>query len=315
MTTEANRLSRGASGRRRFARYFKQHWELYLLLMVPVTLVFIFSYVPMYGLIMAFQEYRPGLGFLGSEWVGLKHFIRLFNLNSFPTILKNTFTLSIYSLVFSFPFPILLALCLNEIRDGLFKRSVQMATYATNFISTVVMVALMYQWFDVRIGVVSMIVRALGGTPQTIMGIPKYFRITYIASGIWQATGFGSVIYLAALTGVNPELHEAAVVDGASRLRRVWHIDLPSILPTVIISLILNAGSILNVGFEKVYLMRTQLNTQITNVLPIYIFQIGIKDQNFSFGTAVGLFNSAIALFMVAFVNAIAKRFGETSLW
>jgi len=295
--------------------YFVQHWHLYAMLSVPVIFFLIFAYWPMFGLSMAFQDFRPSLGFFNSEFVGLKHFTRFFNAPSFSVILQNTLLISLYSLIFGFPFPILLAICLNEIKNVIFKRAVQLVTYAPYFISTTVMVSLIFLWTDLRIGIVNNFIHLLGYARQDFMGQAHAFRTIYISSGIWQYTGFNSIIYLAALSAVDPQLHEAAIMDGASKVKRIWHIDIPGILPTVIILLILNCGQLLNVGFEKTFLMQTPMNTSVSEIISTYVYKIGIQQVNFSFATAIGFFNSVVNLILIASVNAIAKRMGETSLW
>lgn len=296
-------------------RSWLRHWQLYLLLALPVVWVVIFAYLPMGGLVMAFQDFRPSRGFAGSSFVGMKHFIRFFSAPSFVQVLRNTLALSLSCLIVGFPFPIALALGLNDLRDGPWKRTVQLTTYMPYFISTVVMVSLLYQWFDMRIGIVNLIIQALGGTPQNFMGQQGAFRPIYVGSNIWQFTGFNSIIYLAALSAIDPELHEAAIVDGASRVRRVWHIDLPGILPTISILLILNCGQVLNVGFEKAFLMQAPLNTRVSEIISTYVYKMGIQQQNFSFATAVGFFNSVINFLLIFGVNFIARRMGQTTLW
>jgi putative aldouronate transport system permease protein len=269
----------------------------------------------MIGLTMAFQDFRASLGFFKSDFVGMKHFARFFNAPSFIVILRNTFLLSVYSLIIGFPFPIILAVCLNELRKGLYKRFVQLVTYAPYFISTTVMVSLIILWTDMRIGIINNIINIFGFARQDFMGQARAFRTIYISSGIWQYAGFNSIIYLAALSSVDPQLHEAAIMDGATKFKRIWHIDIPGILPTVIILMILNCGQLLNVGFEKTYLMQTPLNTPVSEIISTYVYKIGIQQTNFSFATAIGFFNSVVNLILIASVNAIAKRTGETSLW
>lgn len=294
---------------------FRKHWQLYLLLIVPIAYVLIFCYAPMGGLAMAFQDYSMRKGILGSEWVGFANFERFFSSVYFSRTLVNTLILSVLGIVFNMPFSILLALCLNEMRNGFGKRFVQLVTYAPYFISTVVMVAMLTQWTEMTTGMINHLIEALGGQPTDFMGKAKYFRFLYTASGVWQFMGFNSIIYLAALNGVDPLLHEAAIVDGASRWQRVWHIDLPGILPTVIIMLILNCGKILSVGFEKVYLMQNPMNLKYSQIISTYVYEMGLKKQDISYGTAVGMFNSVVNLALVVVVNKIAKRAGETSLW
>lgn len=296
-------------------KYFKNHWQLYAMLAIPAILVLIFAYGPMAGLSMAFTNFRISTGLFNSEFVGFEHFQRFFSLPIFSSLLKNTVFLSLSTLIFSFPFPIILAFCLNEIKSSGIKRAVQLATYAPYFISTVVMVSLLFQWTDPRSGIINMFIKVFGGTPINFMGDQGWFRPVYILSNIWQFTGFNSIIYLVALSSVDPQLHEAAIIDGATRWKRVLHVDLPGIAPTVIIMLILSSGQLLNVGFEKVFLMQTPMNTAVSEIISTYVYKIGIQQQNFSFATAIGFFNSFINLIIIASVNFLAKRISDTSLW
>lgn len=294
---------------------WRRHWQLYLLLSIPIVYTLIFCYAPMGGLAMAFQDYSIRKGILGSPWIGLEHFERFFSSVYFTRTLRNTLMLSVLGIAFNLPFSVLLALCLNEMRNGLPKRFVQLVTYAPYFISTVVMVSMLTQWTELTTGMINHLITALGGKATDFMGKAKYFRFMYTASGVWQFMGFNSIIYLAALNGIDPQLHEAAIVDGATRLQRVWHIDLPGIAPTIIIMLILNCGGILSVGFEKVYLMQTSMNLKYSQVISTYVYEMGLKKQDISYGTAVGLFNSIVNFTLVIIVNKIAKKFGNTSLW
>lgn len=294
---------------------WRRHWQLYLLLIIPVAYVLVFCYAPMGGLMMSFQNYSIRKGILGSEWVGFKHFERFFSSVYFTRTLSNTLVLSVLGIVFNLPFSVLLALCLNEMRNGFSKRFVQLVTYAPYFISTVVMVSMLTQWTELTTGLINHLITALGGKATDFMGKAKYFRFMYTASGVWQFMGFNSIIYLAALNGIDPQLHEAAIVDGATRMQRVWHIDLPGIAPTIIIMLILNCGRILSVGFEKVYLMQTSMNLKYSQTIATYVYEMGLKKQDISYGTAVGLFNSIVNFALVIIVNKIAKKFGDTSLW
>jgi len=230
-------------------------------------------------------------------------------------LLKNTLGLSIYSLLAGFPLPILLAVMLNETTSLRFKKTVQMVTYAPYFISTVVMVSIVMQFLDPRIGFANRVIVLLGGQARNFMGQESLFQSIYVWSGIWQNTGYGAIIYIAALSGIDPTLYEAAYIDGASRLQKVIHIDLPGILPTVVILLILSIGSIMNVGFEKVFLMQNPLNLGTSEIIATYVYKLGILNAQFSFGTAVGLFNSVVNLILIASVNQIARRIGQTSLW
>lgn len=292
-------------------------WQLYLLMLAPFIYLVIFKYWPMYGALISFQDFVPTKGFWGSDWVGLKHFVRFFDSYEFWRIMKNTLILSLYSLVAGFPFPILLALCLNYVNQRFFKKSVQMITYAPHFISVVVMVGIILQLLDPRIGVVNMILQFLGFQPINFMGSPDLFKSIYVWSGIWQNVGFSCIIYLAALSSIDPSLHEAAVVDGASKLQRMWHIDLPGIVPVAVILLILNTGNILDTGFEKVLLMQNPLNLSTSEVIDTYVYKVGLASTaiNYSYSSAIGLFKSVINLILLVLVNRIARKVGETSLW
>lgn len=294
---------------------FRRSRQLYLLLLLPLLYMLIFHYVPMVGASLAFKNYNPALGILGSPWVGLKNFMRFWGSPSFFLTVKNTLILSLASLVCGLPFPILLAVSLNECRQRRVRKVVQMVTYAPYFISTVIMVSLLMQWSSVRGGMFNNILGIFGMEPINIFGDAKYFRATYIISGIWQFTGFNSIIYLAALSGVDTSLYEAATVDGANKLQKIWYIDLPTITPTIVILLILNAGQVMNVGFEKVYLMQNQLNMQVSEIIATYTYKVGLLDLDFAYSTAVGLFNSVINFVLLILVNTISRKIGDTSLW
>lgn len=301
------------SGRSRFRAV--KHKQLYLLLIVPMAYIVLFAYVPMVGLTMAFERFSITKGMFASPWIGLSNFQRFFSSVYFTRTVRNTFFLSVLGIVFNMPFSILLALCLNELRNGFVKRFVQLVTYAPYFISTVVMVSMLSQWTEITTGLFNHLLRLMGSQPIDFMGKVKYFRFLYTASGIWQYMGFNSIVYLAAFSGIDQQLHEAAIVDGASRLQRVRHIDLPGIMPTIVIMLILSCGRILSVGFEKVYLMQKPSNLEHSQIISTYLYEIGLKKQDISYGTAVGMFNSIVNFILVVIVNGISKRMGETSLW
>lgn len=293
----------------------KRHRLLYLLILLPLAYIIIFKYIPMYGAQIAFRDYSPIKGFAGSDWVGLKNFSDFFNSPNFTSLLKNTLIISIYSLLIGFPAPIILALALNEVRSKTFKKWVQMVTFAPYFISTVVMVSMIILFLSPRLGIVNLFLRAFGMESTDFMGIPSYFSSIFVLSNVWQSVGYGAVIYLAALAGINSELYEAAKVDGASRFRKVLHIDLPGIMPSAIVLLILNTGQIMNVGFEKIYLMQNPLNTGASEVISTYVYKIGLLGANFSFSSAVDLFNSVINLILLVTVNYFARRVSDNSLW
>jgi putative aldouronate transport system permease protein len=262
--------------------------QLYLFILPAFLIIFIFSYIPMYGVLIAFKDYVPTLGVWGSPWVGMKHFQRFFDSYYFWDLLKNTLGISFYSLVVGFPLPIILALALNEVKDGPWKKFSQTVTYAPNFISTVVMVGMILAFLNPSTGIINHALELFGMQPIAFMEDPRWFKTVYVLSGVWQGTGWGSVIYLAALAGVDTQLHEAAIVDGASRIQRIWHINLPTIRPTMVILLIMNVGSVMNLGYEK---------------------------AQYSYAAAVGLFNSVINAILLIAVNKIASKLGESSLF
>ena len=292
-----------------------RNWQLYLMFL-PVFLYFlIFHYFPMYGIQIAFKEFSGALGIWGSPWVGFVHFERFFNSNNFGEVLWNTITISLYSLVVSFPCPILLALMLNEVKSCFFKKTVQTITYAPYFISVVVLAGMIILFLSPQSGIFNMMREALGMEPINYMYEGKYFKTIYVLSGVWQSTGWGSIIYLSALAGIDPALHEAAVIDGASRLKRIWHINLPGILPTVCIMLIMNCGSLMNVGFEKVFLLMNDINLSSAEVISTYVYKVGLQQSQYSFSTAIGLFNSVINFILLISVNAIVRKLDQTSLF
>ncbi|MDQ0113215.1 ABC transporter permease [Paenibacillus harenae] len=317
LSSEAKVTEKASIKGGRVLKQVLQRWQLYVFVAPAVLYLLVFQYFPMYGAQIAFKKYVVTKGIWGSPWVGLDQFIRFFNSYDFWRIMGNTLGLSIYELVAGFPLPIILALSLNYVSRQFFKKSVQMITYAPHFISTVVMVGMILQFLDPRTGIVNMLLGAIGLEPINFMGKAELFKSIYVWSGIWQNMGFACIIYLAALSGIDPALHEAAVVDGASKLRRMWHIDLPGILPIAIILLILNIGQILNIGFEKVFLMQNPLNIRSSEIIDTYVYKIGLVSQasNFSYATAIGLFKSVVSLLMLLSVNKLAKKAGQASLW
>jgi putative aldouronate transport system permease protein len=300
-----------------FWRKFRRSWQLYLLLALPVAWLIIFQYYPMYGAQIAFRDFLPGDSMWHAKWVGLTNFQRFFQSVMFSKLLINTLGLSLYSLAVGFPIPILFALSLNQLRAGIFKQSVQMVSYAPYFISTVVLVGMLLQFLDLRHGPVNLLLTAMGQANIHFMGDARLFQSIYVWSGVWQYTGFNTVIYLATLSTIDPALHEAAVVDGANRLHRIWYIDLPGIMPTAVTLLILNMGQIINVGFEKVFLMQNPLNTAISEVISTYVYKVGLIGgiTNYSFAAAIGLFNSVIGLVLLVTANQLMKKLTDSSLW
>lgn len=290
-------------------------WQFYVMLLLPLTYILVFNYLPMSGIVMAFKDYSVSKGIWGSDWVGLKHFSKFLTSPSSLDIIWNTLYLGLYTLIAGFPIPILLAIGLNEVGNQKFKKLVQMVTYAPYFISTVVMIGLIMQVTDMRTGIINNILQMFGKDPVNFFGSPEIFPSLYVWSGIWQTAGYSAIIYLAALSGVSKELQEAAIVDGASRLRRIWHIDLPCVRPQIIILLIFNVGSIMNIGFEKTYLMQNSMNISKSEVISTFVYKIGLVNADYSFSTAVGLFNSLIGFILLLIVNGLAKKFTDTSVW
>lgn len=296
-------------------RSFRRHWQLYLLVIPPVLYFIIFKYLPMANAVLAFKNYNVLKGIWGSPWVGTQYFEMFFRNPAFVTLIKNTLYISFYQLIVGFPIPILLALALNEVKSARFKKTVQMVTYAPYFISTVVMVSIIMLFLSPRLGIVNTINGELGFEAVNYLGEPGMFRTVYVLSDVWQTMGYSAVIYLAALAGVDPSLYEAAKVDGANRFQKILNVDLPGILPAAVIILILSVGNIMALGFEKMYLLQNPLNLSTSEIISTYVYKIGLLNANYSFATAVGLFNSLINLVLLLVVNAIAKRASNTSLW
>lgn len=318
MTNRNSTNSRTVVTGRSFWGSVKNEWKknhMYYLMFLPVLVYFvIFAYGPMYGALMAFQDYTPSLGFLGSPWVGLKHFQRFFQDYYFKRILWNTFYISITSLIFTFPAPIVLALLLNELRNKRFKSVMQTASYLPHFISLVVVCG-MIKKFTLDTGVINDIVAFLGGTRKSFLNDPNCFVPVYVISDIWQEVGWNSIIYMAALAGIDQELYEAAMIDGAGRWKQTVHVTLPCIMPTIIILLILRMGMLLSVGYEKIILLYNPVTRKTADVISTYVYRVGLEDKSWSFSAAVGLFNSAINLVFLLVTNSLSKKFSDTALW
>jgi ABC-type polysaccharide transport system permease subunit len=296
-------------------RSVRRHWQLYLLILIPVAYFVIFKYIPISNAVIAFKDYSPIKGPWGSPWVGFKNFDLFFHNPVFWTLLKNTFILAVYLVLASFPIPIILAIALNELRQGVFRKTVQLVTYAPYFISTVVVVSMTLLVLSPRIGFVNDAI-GLFGIPQVdFLGDPNYFRHIYVWSDVWQTTGYSAVIYLAALSGIDPALHESAKIDGASRLQRIRNVDIPGIMPTAVIILVLGVGNIMSIGFEKAFLLQNQLNLSQSEIIATYVYKTGLLNADFSMATAVGLFNSVLNLFLLLAVNFVAKRITGNGLW
>ncbi|WDH84762.1 ABC transporter permease [Paenibacillus urinalis] len=296
-------------------RSWTRNWELYLLFLPVLAYFIIFHYIPMYGVQIAFKDFIANKGIIGSPWVGFEHFERFFDSFYFWRIIKNTLGIGIYELVVGFPIPIILALMIHELRTGKFRKFVQTVTYMPHFLSTIVMVGMIMMFLSPASGLINVVISLFGGEPISFMTEPGWFKSIYVWSGVWQTMGWSSIIYIAALAGIDPQLHEAARVDGASRLRRIWHINLPGIAPTIIVLLILNMGSILGVGFEKVFLMQNDLNMESSDVISTNVYRSGILGAQYSFSAAVGLFNSVVNFIMLLTVNRIARKVSSSSLW
>jgi len=292
-----------------------KNWQLYAFIFPAFASIVLFSYVPIYGVQIAFKKFVPTKGIWGSEWVGFDHFVRFFDSYYFGDLIFNTMGISLYSILVGFPIPVLLALGLNELRNGFFKKSVQTITYAPHFISIVVMSGIIIAFLSPETGIVNRFLGLFGIEPIAFLSEARWFKSVYVLSDVWQSMGWGTVIYMAALAGIDPQQHEAAIMDGASRIRRIWHINLPGIAPTMIILLILSTGGILNVGFEKILLLQNQLNMDSSDVISTYVYRSGLKQAQYSFSSAVGLFNSVINFIILVAVNWIARRKSETSLW
>ena len=298
-----------------FKAYMKGHYDLYLLLLPAILYTAVFLYIPMYGVLMAFQDYSPVKGIIGSNFVGLKHFKKFFSTYMAKQIISNTVILSGYSLLASFPFPVILALMLNYCVNRRFGKIVQTVTYMPYFISVMVLVGMINIFFSTNYGVVNTVLQALGIEPFSFMSSEKSFRHMYVWSGIWQGMGYSSVIYFAALSGIDPTLYEAAELDGASKLQRIRYIDLPSIMPTVIIMLIMSAGNLMSIGFEKAYLMQNDRNSGVSEIIATYVYKVGLIDARYSFSAAINLFNSAINFVILIVINKISRKLSDTSLW
>jgi len=293
---------------------FIRQRALWLIALPGIIWYIIFAYGPMYGLIIAFENYSPGRGMLGGPWVGFKWFIQFFNSQFAYQLIRNTLLISIYGIIFSFPIPIILAIFLNEIRSSGYKRFAQSVSYLPHFISTVVVVGMMAQ-FLAPDGIVNSVIVALGGQGKHFLALPQWFRTLFVASGVWQDAGWDSIIFLAAIAGIDAELYEAATVDGASRFRQIFCVTLPCLMPTIVIILIMWVGNILSVGYEKIILMYNPLTYETADVINTYVYRRGIGGGDFSFGAAVGMFQSVVNMIVIVAANTLSRKISETSLW
>ena len=296
-------------------RLMRQNAALYVMLIPIFVYIILFHYWPMYGIQIAFRNFNFADGITGSPWVGTKWFSFFFKSNQFRMVVGNTLILNLYNLLAGFPVPILLALMIHSVGSKRYRRVVQTATYLPHFISVVVLVGMMSCMFSLNSGWVNGIITSLGGQPVHLMGEAKYFRHVYVWSGVWQEMGWNSIIYLAALTGIDPGLHEAAMIDGAGKLRRIWYVDLPGILPTIAIMLILKFGRMMSLGFDKIYIMQNSMNIDVSEVLATYIYKQGIISFRYSYSTAIGLFNNAVNFILLTVVNKLSGWLSGSSLW
>lgn len=296
------------------SRDFSINWPLYAMALPVLAYFIVFNYVPMYGVTIAFKRYNPSLGVLGSPWTGFDNFKNFFSSYYFWRLIRNTLVINVQNLVFGFPAPIILALLMNELRSQAFKRTAQTISYLPHFVSTVVIAGIIIDFTRTE-GLINSVVTALGGTASNLLTRPDLFRTIFVGSGIWQEVGFGSIIYLAAITGINPELYESSRIDGAGRWGQLWHITLPSIAPTIIILLILRMGGMMNVGFEKIILLYNSMTYETADVISSFVYRKGLLEADYSYSTAVGLFNSLINFALLVLANRASRRVNETSLW
>ena len=293
----------------------RKEWQLYLLALPAVVYLFIFHYMPMYGVQIAFKDFVAVKGIAGSPWVGLKHFNRFFSTYMFERVFFNTLILSFMGMVISFPVPIILALLLNQVPGKKFRKTVQTVTYAPHFISMVVMVGMMSLLFSPNSGIVNKAITALGGDKVNFMGEAAYFRWMYVLSGVWQSAGWGSIIYLASLSSVDTGLYEAARIDGCNRFGLLIHIDIPSIIPTCVIMFILEMGKLMSLGYQKAYLMQNDLNLPVSEIIETYTYKVGLINNKFSYSAAIGLFTTVINIILLVSANGLSKKVTQDSLW
>lgn len=296
-------------------RQIHDHWPLYVMVIPALLYLILFSYKPMYGITIAFKKFSMKKGILGSPWVGMANFERVFASYWFPIILKNTLTISLLSLLLSFPAPIILALMVNEIGHEKRKRLFQTVSYAPHFVSTVVVCGMIILFLSPSSGIINKFITLLGGEPVFFMQKPAYYKWIHVVSDIWQGTGWSAVIYFAALSGVDRNLLEAAEIDGANRLQKIIHINLPVLIPTIVVLFILRIGSVMSIGYEKVYLLQTSTNLTGSEVISTYVYKQGLENNDFSFSTAIGLFNSVVNSVLLLIFNSLSRRVTQSGLW
>ncbi|MDL2318601.1 ABC transporter permease subunit [Eubacteriales bacterium OttesenSCG-928-A19] len=296
-------------------RWLKNDWRLYSLLLLPLLYYFLFHYMPMYGTLIAFKKYSPRKGIWGSDWIGVTNFVKFLSDPYFYKLVRNTLLINLYSLIFAFPASILFALLLNEIQARRYKKLVQTVSYLPHFISTVVVCGLITNFLRTNDGIINQFLALLGFERVSFLSKAEYFRTIYVVSGIWQHLGWDAIIYIAALTGINEELYEAARIEGANRLQRAIYVTLPGIAPTITIMLIMRVGNLMNLGYEKILLLYSGVTYETADVISTYVYRRGLLDANFGYGTAVGLFQSVVAMILIIGANSLGKRISDTSLW
>ena len=292
-----------------------RNWQLYVLLLPALLYLYLFCYVPMYGVQLAFKQYKPRLGIVASPFIGMANFTKFFQSYFLGELIRNTIVLSVQSLLIGFPIPIVLALLLNQLSHQRYKSTIQTIVYAPHFISVVVLVGMLNIFLSPYNGFINKVIEMMGGSSINFIGRPDMFRGLYVWSGIWQGSGFAMIVYLATLTAVDPSLHEAAAIDGANKMQRIVHIDLPTIMPTIVIMFILSLGGIMNVGFEKVYLLQNDMNLETSEIIATYVYKRGLLDGDMGFSTAVNLFNTVINSTLLIFFNGVSRRIGQASLF
>ena len=307
--------TQGAVKFKRRLKLNRSHFEIYLLFLPVLIWYIVFCYVPMGGVVIAFKDFKILKGIAASKWVGFKNFEYLFSLPSFKQAVSNTIIMGVQRICFAFPLPIVFALLLNEIKHQKYRKTMQTIAFLPHFISTVVIVGMIKLFLSPSAGIINTALGVFGVDPINFMAEPEMFPHIYVWSGIWQGLGWSAVLYIAALGGVDPQLHEAAQLDGASRLKRMWHVDIPGILPTITIVFIMNMGRIMNVGFEKVYLMQNDLNIATSETIATYTYKQGLEQAKYSYSTATGIFNSLVNIAMLVFFNTVSRKVTETSLW
>lgn len=301
--------------KRKLLHSFQKNWQLYVFMLPAILYILFFAYKPMYGILIAFEDFSIRKGIMGSEWVGFEHFERLFSSYWFPITLKNTLVLSFLNLFMGFPIAIILALFFNEVRNARYRKMVQTVSYAPHFISTVVMCSIIFLMLDPRTGVVNKVLNVLGMESVNFMNRPELFKWVYSLTNIWQGVGWSSIIYFAALSSLDKSLLEAAEIDGASRIQRIWYINIPTIIPTIMVTFILQCGQVLSIGYEKILLLQTDVNITASEVISSYVYKVGLEQADYSFSTAAGLFNTVVNCVFLIAANKISKKVTDSGLF